>query len=501
MSPSASRFLAVLFGLAVGGALVAIYFFGFGGSAGVPRAVVDLKKQAEYAAAATGTTYKPDGPLPFALKPNLSQPPTLVTSSLGLRSPELAARKTTPRVMVLGDSMTYGFGLKEGEPFCSIAAEKLRGKAEVANCALSGYQIQDLAAQFERLVDAVDPDVVIVTFMINDLDDSHSRTPDGQAGWPTLAELPADCTFATGSNVVRMAHLGGLRGDAAQKFVRTSWISDELMFRGIGPFARARLARYRADLERIVSGARKRGAEVAMLSFYPLQAAILETCEALRVPIFDTGPRIDLASKRFQLDGDPHPNAWANTLLADRLLEILAATKRIPLPGVAPAAPLEVRPALVRSMREDSLRHACDKLRPNVVLHPTEAHANLHQALAGFEDANGKLGGRAVVLLQSQSRPTRLRMTAAAALPDGEAPRKLELRITGAAPRTVEVPRRVESYSFDLADAEIEKLGEPAKGHLVEVDLRDPTVTAAPPAGRAARAVVRIHRLGLEGAP
>src|SRR4030095_1433780 len=171
-------------------------------------------------------------------------------------------------------------------------------KAEIANASLSGYQIQELVAQYERYAGVVDPDVVFIAFMVNDLDDSHAMTPNGMAGWPTLAELPEDGTFGGGTAVTRLAQMSGLQGAELQAFVEKFKTTDEFFFRGIGPFARERLARYERDLGRIVKAAKARGAAVVLMTFYPPQRGLIRACANLGVPLFDMG-NMNLGEKRY----------------------------------------------------------------------------------------------------------------------------------------------------------------------------------------------------------
>lgn len=77
------------------------------------------------------------------------------------------------RVLVLGDSFTYGLGVQDEETFCARLAAGLPG-LEVVNAGVNGYGTgqQLLALREEGLAFA--PDVVIVGFFANDLADNVS---------------------------------------------------------------------------------------------------------------------------------------------------------------------------------------------------------------------------------------------------------------------------------------------------------------------------------------
>ena len=140
----------------------------------------------------------------WANRPNISvvygEPEFSVTtthSSRGYRSAEVAAAKGERlRVLVLGDSFTYGIGA-EGEETFSAQLEQLDPRLEVINTGVNGYGTgQELLLLREEGV-ALDPDIVVVAFFWNDVANNVERDAvrfalrDGQLEYPPeIAELP-----------------------------------------------------------------------------------------------------------------------------------------------------------------------------------------------------------------------------------------------------------------------------------------------------------------------
>ena len=91
------------------------------------------------------------------------------TNSLGFRGPEL-----TPggfRLVGLGDSVMFGWGVQEEECYLHLVAEGLEdrvGPVTAANLGVPGYNALQQLALFERHIDRLEPDFVIVGFVNND---------------------------------------------------------------------------------------------------------------------------------------------------------------------------------------------------------------------------------------------------------------------------------------------------------------------------------------------
>lgn len=77
------------------------------------------------------------------------------------------------RMACLGDSHTFGHGLREGEPWPAVLERELgrpigSERIEVLNCGVVGYDTEQEVALLERRVLAFEPDLVLLQFYFND---------------------------------------------------------------------------------------------------------------------------------------------------------------------------------------------------------------------------------------------------------------------------------------------------------------------------------------------
>jgi len=110
----------------------------------------------------------------------------VATNSLGLRDKEYAVPKPpgTYRIMVLGDSVTLGWGVEEGSCYAkrleALLNENLSGKThvryEVINAGVGNYGTVQEWAYFKEEGRELDPDMVIVGFFVNDAEPVPKRS-------------------------------------------------------------------------------------------------------------------------------------------------------------------------------------------------------------------------------------------------------------------------------------------------------------------------------------
>ena len=97
---------------------------------------------------------------------------------LGMREPDVRARMQSPtRVLVLGDSFTFGVGVNVEDAYPTLAANALRSSGVgVINAGQIGYGIEQSAYLAASLIPEVNPQVVIVQlFPLNDIRDDFER--------------------------------------------------------------------------------------------------------------------------------------------------------------------------------------------------------------------------------------------------------------------------------------------------------------------------------------
>jgi lysophospholipase L1-like esterase len=95
---------------------------------------------------------------------------TIRTNSLGFRDVEPARDRSAgvPRVVVLGDSHAFGFGVEAEDMFTSVLRPLLPG-IEILNLAVTGYNLRQSRVMFQEQGAALLPDVVVLAFTQNDV--------------------------------------------------------------------------------------------------------------------------------------------------------------------------------------------------------------------------------------------------------------------------------------------------------------------------------------------
>ena len=127
---------------------------------------------------------RPDRPWLYGMRPGadvrLSDPAEVryQINAAGFRGREHPLRKPEGvfRIVALGDSITFGYGVAEADAYPSqlealLAREPMRLRVEVLNFGVGGYNAYTEAAQFADLGPGYAPDLVMVQFCINDLND------------------------------------------------------------------------------------------------------------------------------------------------------------------------------------------------------------------------------------------------------------------------------------------------------------------------------------------
>jgi len=127
--------------------------------------------------------YRPDARLGWALRPDWTARDeaadyrvTVRTNALGLRGPDAAPRAPAgvERVLVLGDSFAFGYGVEdeEGFPRRLEARWRAEGRAvEVLNAAVPGYSADHHLVYLRERGFALAPDLLLVALCENDVDD------------------------------------------------------------------------------------------------------------------------------------------------------------------------------------------------------------------------------------------------------------------------------------------------------------------------------------------
>ena len=99
-------------------------------------------------------------------------------------------RPETSRILVLGDSIAFGFGVEEADTFPKVMERSLGGDVEVLNLGVNGYNPYTEAALLSDVGVSYEPDLVLVQFCINDLNDPTLHfDASTQLSLPELPEI------------------------------------------------------------------------------------------------------------------------------------------------------------------------------------------------------------------------------------------------------------------------------------------------------------------------
>ena len=120
--------------------------------------------------------YRPDPELGWVPRANIEGdyirfPASFKTNSEGLRDREYERKKPAhvTRIVVVGDSHTWGYGVNDDEIY-SEKLESMLADSEVVNLGVTAYSLWQEVGYFERTGLDYDPDVMIVGFTQNDVD-------------------------------------------------------------------------------------------------------------------------------------------------------------------------------------------------------------------------------------------------------------------------------------------------------------------------------------------
>ena len=108
------------------------------------------------------------------------------TNNLGLRGPDIGA-KTRPRLLMLGNSCTFGWGVNDDQTFSAQLQRLLGNEYEIINGGVPGYSSYQGRLFFEDDLIKLQPDVVFIMFSWNDLWAAANGIPDKEQKFPPQA--------------------------------------------------------------------------------------------------------------------------------------------------------------------------------------------------------------------------------------------------------------------------------------------------------------------------
>lgn len=115
-------------------------------------------------------------------EPSVDIPPTTVRiNAIGFRGGPVSVEKPpgTRRILVLGDSNSFGYGVEEEQRYSDLLAGSLPKGYEVLNFGVFGYGTDQAALLFERNGLMFKPDIVVLGFSAGDVSDNMSSINGG----------------------------------------------------------------------------------------------------------------------------------------------------------------------------------------------------------------------------------------------------------------------------------------------------------------------------------
>ncbi len=239
------------------------------------------------------------------------------------------------RIVFVGDSFTFGHGVEVAERFSDRIAARLEqdapGRFRVANAALPGLDCRGLVDQIvpEILQPSVRPDILVYTFVPNDIEFFDERTADF---YRTLSNDDPTCPLLRESYFLnlmyyRVRQLGRATAPDYYGYLKDSYT---------GP----PWERMEAKLRELVSICRAKGVDLRIVVFPFLQSVgdandpfapayekMVAFCNEAGIPVLDLRSPLNdlrerggaLAVNRF----DAHPGPQAHKTAADAIEESL----------------------------------------------------------------------------------------------------------------------------------------------------------------------------------
>lgn len=226
------------------------------------------------------------------------------TSSLGTRGGEPEEQLRT--ILVVGDSVTMGWGVAEEQTWPAQVRDGLGPDVEVINAAVVGWGLEQYEVRAEQLVAEIDPDVLIIGYYPND--------PSGTEA----------VTQVSGFELKLVSVLSRASGPGATAYHQALHAEDSETWAQVNTFFET--------TARLRSGRELRTVVVLLPSLsrqpYPLHeehSRVRAVAESHGWEVIDLAPSIDGRQVRdlWVAEDDSHPNAVAHGLYATAIVGAL----------------------------------------------------------------------------------------------------------------------------------------------------------------------------------
>jgi hypothetical protein len=264
------------------------------------------------------------------------------TAGLGLRSAEAdpallpVRREGVPRVLFLGDSVTLGWGVDDEHTWVRLLEQRAAEAGRPIECLNAGHlqynTLQEadwLAAHGAELA----PDLVVLTFVVNDFDDAYGAFQELKAALasgvePGLAQRLEGRLRGRFPGLFALPRLLALRAEAQSFEELEAADAAEAEDPTLRPEYAAGAARTRPALDRILALCRELGAELVVLDHSQPELPLVRSwCSEQGIAYHD----FRFTAEEWDQDirnslADAHANPLGNRYLADKAEAALATT-------------------------------------------------------------------------------------------------------------------------------------------------------------------------------
>ncbi|MCX6875045.1 MAG: hypothetical protein NTW21_14730 [Verrucomicrobia bacterium] len=292
--------------------------------------------------------YQPDPKVFWRLKPDqncytkIDHKPVRI-NTMGTRGAEFPETKpaSTIRILSLGDSRTFGWGLNDGETYSALLQKQLQEKfgngkkIEVINCGVNAWSFQQMSVFFREYALRWQPDMVILGEANLWTQFSDKADPVFVKRMMSRVRLKNFMRHFALYHYVLEVQLAGFYHSHRSKFIPVDPKQDALFKEQQQTDPNAV---FRNAIRQLCSEAL--GNQVQpVLMFIPTQTELLTPTTAscgdalrwkqsvsqqLNVPLLDLTPDLQPQASELYLDADPvHLNAAGNKIIGCRLFEVV----------------------------------------------------------------------------------------------------------------------------------------------------------------------------------